>query len=206
MHERTNLELLLVEGVGEGENLTGGHVDLDESLLPLHRGVRAHGLLEFRRQEVAVALAQVSREKSLIDDEVAASDHLADRLELRLGIGGDVDEAVAGAKGTRRRRRRVVVAVTRRDATRYQVLRDDPTHRGDRGFEHRDVEVAPDALSFASNERGADSDRGDEAAQRVTDREADAQGVLRGRAGHVRHAGETLDDLVVGRSLSQGPV
>ena len=62
--ERADFHLLLVDRVGEGQDLADRHSDRDESLLPFQSRVFAEGLFELNRQKVAVTLARVKKRSS----------------------------------------------------------------------------------------------------------------------------------------------
>ena len=73
-------------------------------------------------------------------------------------------------------------------------------------FQHRHVDELALAASLAAKQRGGDRVGRGDAAHRVGDRIADAQRRRLRVAGDAHHAGQPLDDLVVGRIEPQRPV
>jgi hypothetical protein len=116
----------------------------------------------------------------------------------------DDHPAVGGAEGLERRDRGMTRAerpghLARREVTRDRVLED-----GDLAVEHGDVDLAAARRSaHALEQRGVDSDRGEQAGGDVADRRADAGRRAARMAGQAHDAAHALHDHVVGRA---GPV
>jgi hypothetical protein len=96
--------------------------------------------LDQRLQRRAVLLADLAFGKARVRCQPRLADQPAERDELLLLVGGDVEQAVAGAKRTGGRRRHVLIAHRLWLDAGRQVVGHRPAERRQRTFEHRDIE------------------------------------------------------------------
>ncbi len=137
-----------------------------------------------------------------IGDQVRAADDAAHGFELLLLVRGDVEQSVGGAECPRRARSEILVADRLGLLAGNQKIRHDPAHRRECRFEHRHVdETALGTLPV--DERRRNRKRCGDAADRVGNRIADAQGCRLRAAGDAHYARHALDDLVICRQVSE---
>jgi hypothetical protein len=206
VHQSPVGHLVQFQRLGHGQHAGGGDPDPGQLALPLQGGPGAQVFLQGLAQGLAVGLAVLALGEAGVARQFGRAHDRAQRLELLLLVGGDVERAVGGGEGARGGRRGVLVADGDRLHTRGQVVGHPPAHRGDRGLQHGHVHAAPPAGALPPDQGGADREGCGEAAQDVGDGEARAQGAGAGRAGGAHHPRQALDDLVVGRAPAQGAV
>src|SRR5262245_41684593 len=100
----------MFEHGGHVEDLSGRNPVLVEERGPFLRRSPRKRALDLRLQFETTALAILAADESRVGHEPLATDQAAQRLELLLFVRGDVQEAFAGPKRTRRARRDIFVA------------------------------------------------------------------------------------------------
>src|SRR5689334_16606454 len=181
------------------EYLAGRNTMLIEECGPFAGGLAGKRRLDFGVEREAVALAILPSGKARIVDKVLAADQAAEGLELLLFVGCDVEGATASAQRSGWARGHVLIAHRLRPHARDQPVRDHPTHRNQRRFQHRYIDDLALAAALAPVERRRDRKSRRDAAHGVGNRVADAQGCGLAISSHAHHAGQSLHDLIVGR-------
>ena len=104
------LDLRMLEHGRHVEHLARRHAVLVEQGRPLRGGLGHERALDLVFELEAVALAILAAGEARIRHQILAADQAAQRLELLLLVGRDVEQAVAGAERAGRARGHVLVA------------------------------------------------------------------------------------------------